>query len=146
MEVNKKNQIFSSLSYDKELSHKSKHLLLELYKCDFEKLNDESFLRCSLNRAAKFAKATVLNLISNKFEPQGVTAIALLAESHISIHTWPESNYSAVDIFTCGQNMSPELASRYLIEALKAEEHFLRVIERNPPAKVFRGIRTVVEL
>ena len=144
MEVNKQNQIFSSLSSDEELSHKSKHLLLELYKCDYEKLNDESFLRCSLNRAAKLAKATVLNLISNKFEPQGVTAIALLAESHISIHTWPESKYSAVDIFTCGQHMMPELASKYLIEALKAEEHSLRVIERNPPAKILNDIRTAV--
>jgi len=144
MEVYKKNQILSSFSNDRKLSHQSKHLLLELYRCDYEKLNDESFLRCTLNRAAKFANATVLNLISNKFEPQGVTAIALLAESHISIHTWPESNYSAVDIFTCGQNMLPELASQYLIKALKAEEHSLRVLERNPPAAVFKEMRTVV--
>ena len=118
--------------------------MLELYRCDREKLNDESFLRCILNRAAKLANATVLNLISNKFEPQGVTAIALLAESHLSIHTWPESNYSAVDIFTCGQNMKPELASHYLIESLMAKEHSLRVIERNPPAAVSKQIRTVV--
>ncbi len=96
MEIYKKNQILSSFHDDHKLIHKSKHLLLELYRCDCEKLNDESFLRCTLNRAAKLANATVLNLISNKFEPQGVTAIALLAESHISIHTWPESNYSAV--------------------------------------------------
>ncbi len=144
MEVPKKNQILHSFSNDKKLIHQSKHLLLELYRCDYEKLNDESFLRCTLNRASKFANATVLNLISNKFEPQGVTAIALLAESHISIHTWPESNYSAVDIFTCGQNMMPELACQYLIEALKAEEHFLRVIERNPPVEVPKQTRTVV--
>jgi S-adenosylmethionine decarboxylase len=144
MEVPKKNQIINSFSKNEQLIHQSKHLLLEIYRCDYEKLNDESFLRCTLNRAAKLAKATVLNLISKKFEPQGVTAIALLAESHISIHTWPESNYSAVDIFTCGQNMMPELASQYLIEALEAEEHFLRVIERNPPAAVLKEIRTVV--
>ena len=144
MEGPKKNQILSSFCNDEKLIHQSKHLLLELYGCDYEKLNDESFLRCLLNRAAKLANATVLNLISNKFEPQGVTAIALLAESHISIHTWPESNYSAVDIFTCGQNMQPELASQYLIETLNAEEHFLRVIERNPPAAVLQEIRTVV--
>ena len=144
MEIPKKNQILSSFRNDEKLIHQSKHLLLELYGCDHEKLNDESFLRCILNRAAKLAKATVLNLISNKFEPQGVTAIALLAESHISIHTWPESNYSAIDIFTCGQNMMPELASQHLIEALKAEEHFLRVIERNPPADVLKEIRTLV--
>ena len=111
MEIYKKSQILSSFSNEQKLKHQSKHLLLELYRCDCEKLNDESFLRCILNRAAKLANATVLNLISNKFEPQGVTAIALLAESHISIHTWPESNYSAVDNFTCGQNMMPELAS-----------------------------------
>jgi S-adenosylmethionine decarboxylase len=144
MEVPKKNQILSSFSNDEKLIHQSKHLLLELYGCNYGKLNDESFLRCSLNRAAKLAKATVLNLISNKFEPQGVTAIALLAESHISIHTWPESNYSAVDIFTCGQTMKPELASQYLIETLKAEEHFLRIIKRNPPLAVLNEIRTVV--
>ncbi len=144
MEVPKKNQILKSYSNDQKLVHQSKHLLLELYKCDYEKLNDESFLRCSLNKAAKLANATVLNLISNKFEPQGVTAIALLSESHISIHTWPESNYSAIDIFTCGQNMLPELASQYLIDVLKAEEHSLRVFERNPPAQVLREMRTVV--
>jgi len=144
MEVHKENQILSSFSKDQILSHQGKHLLLELYKCDFDKLNDESFLRCTLNRAAKLAKATVLNLISNKFEPHGVTAIALLAESHISIHTWPESNYSAVDIFTCGPNMLPEVASQYLIEALQAKEHSLRVIERNPPSAAPKHIRTAV--
>ena len=144
MEIYKKSQILSSLSNEQKLIHQSKHLLLELYRCDREKLNDESFLRCILNRAAKLANATVLNLISNKFEPQGVTAIALLAESHISIHTWPESNYSAVDIFTCGRNMLPELASQYLIEALQAEEHSMRIIERNPPAVLLKQERTAV--
>ena len=144
MEIYKKSQILSSFNDVQKLSHQSKHLLLELYRCDCDKLNDESFLRCTLNRASKLANATVLNLISNKFEPQGVTAIALLAESHISIHTWPESNYSAIDIFTCGQNMMPELASQYLIESLIAKEHSLRVIERNPPAAVLQQMRTVV--
>jgi len=144
MEIYKKKPILSSFSHDQKLSHQSKHLLLELYGCDCEKLNDESFLRCTLNRAAKLANATVLNLISNKFEPQGVTAIALLAESHISIHTWPESSYSAVDIFTCGQNMLPEIASQYLIEILRAEEYSLRVIDRNPPAAVFKQIRKII--
>ena len=144
MEVHRKKQILSSFSDDQKLNHQSKHLLLELYRCDSEKLNDESFLRCTIDRAAKLAKATVLNLISNKFEPQGVTAIALLAESHISIHTWPESNYSAVDIFTCGRKMLPELASQYLIDALKAEEHFLRVIKRNPPTAGLRQMRSIV--
>jgi len=144
MEIHKKSQILSSFGDKQKLTHQSKHLLLELYRCDPEKLNEESFLRCVLNRAAKLANATVLNLISNKFEPQGVTVIALLAESHISIHTWPESNYSAVDIFTCGQNMMPEEASQYLIESLMAKEHSLRVIKRNPPLALPKQNRTAV--
>ena len=144
MEVPKNNKTVKTSCNDEELVHQSKHLLLELYRCEYAKLDDESFLRCTLNNAAKLSNAKVLNLISNKFEPQGVTAIALLAESHLSIHTWPESNYSAIDIFTCGQNMMPEIASKYLIKVLKAEEHFLRVIPRNPPANVFKQIRTVI--
>ena len=136
MEVPNENQSFDLLINEKKLINQSKHFLLDLYGCDYEKLNDESFLRCTLNNAAKLANATVLNLISNKFEPQGVTAIALLAESHVSIHTWPESHFSAVDIYTCGHNMRPEIASKFFIKALKAEEHILRIIKRNPPAAV----------
>ena len=141
MEAPKENQTYKVFNDEKQLLYKSKHFLLELYRCDYEKLNDESFLRCTLNNAAKLANATVLNLISNKFEPQGITAIALLAESHISIHTWPEAQYSAVDIFTCGQNMKPDKSCKYLMQALMAEEHFLRVINRDPPLKVFNQLR-----
>ena len=143
MEVPKNKQTYKALNYENKLFYKSKHFLLELYRCDYEKLNDESFLRCTLNNAAKLANATVLNLISNKFEPQGVTAIALLAESHLSIHTWPEAHYSAVDIFTCGQNMKPEISCKYLIKALMAEEHLLRVINRSPPLRVNNQLRKI---
>ena len=143
MKVPKKTQTFKVLNNEKKLFYESKHFLLELYKCDFEKLNDESFLRCTLNNAAKLANAKVLNLISNKFEPQGVTAIALLAESHLSIHTWPEAHYSAVDIFTCGRNMKPEISCKYLIQALMAKEHHLRIIDRNVHSEVYSQINTI---
>ena len=141
MKVSKKNKTFKVLNDEKKSTYKSKHFLLELYRCDYQKLNDESFLRCTLNNAAKLANAKVLNLISNKFEPQGVTAIALLAESHLSIHTWPEVHYSAVDIFTCGQNMKPEISCKYLIQALMAKEHLLRIIDRNLPSEVYSQIK-----
>ena len=143
MEVSKKHLTLKEFNNEKELLYKSKHFLLELYRCDYEKLNDESFLRCTLNNAAKLANARVLNLVSNKFEPHGVTAIALLAESHLSIHTWPEERYSAVDIFTCGKNMKPDVSCKYLIQALMAGEHLLRVIHRNPPLTVNNKLRTI---
>jgi len=117
------------------------HLLLELYECNREKLNDELYLRCQLNSAAKLANASVLNIVSNKFEPCGVTAIALLAESHLSIHTWPESQYCAIDIFTCGRNMKPKLASQFLIESLEASNHLLKTIARDYPIFIEEQIR-----
>ena len=143
MEVPKKKQTFKALNDEKQLVYRSKHFLLELYGCDYEKLNDESFLSFTLNNAAKLANATVLNLITNKFEPQGVTAIALLAESHLSIHTWPEERYCAVDIFTCGENMQPDKSCKYLINSLMAEEHLLRVINRDTPLKLNNNSRKI---
>ena len=116
MKLSKENQsidIYTQTNNTNFDRFQGKHLLLELYGCNSDKLNDEIFLRCKTDNASKLARASVLNLVSNKFEPFGVTAIALLAESHLSIHTWPESQYAAIDIFTCGKNMLPNLASQF---------------------------------
>ena len=73
-----------------------RHCILELYQCDNAKLNDEAFIRTTITSSAKIAGATLLNLVTHSFKPQGVTGLALLAESHILIHTWPEIGYAAV--------------------------------------------------
>ena len=91
-----------------------KHCILALYDCDPARLDDEAFLRTAITTAAKRAGATLLNLITHQFQPQGVTGLALLAESHISIHTWPESGYAAIDVFTCGDHTMPERACEVL--------------------------------
>ena len=137
----KKINIKSEYQSDNMYDFQGVHLLLELYGCNREKLNDELYLRCQLNSAAKLAKASVLNIVSNKFKPFGVTAVALLAESHLSIHTWPESQYSAIDIFTCGRNMKPKLASQFLIESLEASNHLLKTIARDHPSFISEQIR-----
>ena len=144
MDVSNKGEILNIKSEklsDNLYDFQGIHLLLELYGCNKDKLNDELYLRCQLNSAAKLAKASVLNIVSNKFEPFGVTAIALLAESHLSIHTWPESQYSAIDIFTCGRNMKPKLASQFLIESLEASNHLLKTIARDCPTFVEEQLR-----
>jgi len=144
MDISKQDQKFNikvKPQVDDFCDFQGTHLLLELYGCNKEKLNDELYLRCQLNSAAKLANASVLNIVSNKFEPFGVTAIALLAESHLSIHTWPESQYSAIDIFTCGRNMKPNLASQFLIECLEASNHVLKTISRDYPSFIEDQIR-----
>ena len=113
-----------------------KHCILELYNCDRRKLDDERFIRSAMRNAAVRAGATLLQLISHRFEPQGITSLALLAESHISIHTWPESGYAAVDVFTCGDHTMPESACRVLIEELRAGSHQLRSFRRATPSAI----------
>jgi S-adenosylmethionine decarboxylase len=111
-----------------------KHCILELYACDSARLDDEAFLRDTITAAAKRAGATLLNLITHRFEPQGVTGLALLAESHISIHTWPESGYAAVDVFTCGDHTMPERACAVLAAELGAGSQKLTSFRRETPA------------
>ncbi len=115
---------------DRSLAPVGIHCILELYDCPANLLNDLVFIQQSLREAAVKAQATLLGEVSYPFEPQGVTALVLLAESHISVHTWPESGYAAVDVFTCGQHTEPELACLYLIRALQSEYHVLRKIPR----------------
>ena len=113
-----------------------KHCILELYNCDPAKLDDEAFLRNAITSAAKRAGATLLNLITHRFEPQGVTGLALLAESHISIHTWPESGYAAVDVFTCGDHTMPEKACQVLADELQAGQQKLTSCRRETPTAI----------
>ena len=119
-----------------DVSHKpiGKHCILELYGCSAGKLNNEAFLRSTITNAVQRAGATLLHLISHRFEPQGITGLALLAESHLSIHTWPESGYAAVDVFTCGDHTMPDLACQELVVALEADDYSLRSFLRETPA------------
>ncbi len=113
-----------------------KHCILELYECNQFKLNDEVFIRKSLTSASKIAGATLLNMVTHSFEPQGVTGLALLAESHISIHTWPESKYAAIDVFTCGQQTMPEKACKLLFREFAAKTYSLKSFRRETPASI----------
>ena len=119
-----------------------KHCILELYDCDSSKLDDEDFLRAAMTKAAERAGATLLNLITHQFEPQGVTGLALLAESHISIHTWPETGYAAVDVFTCGDHTMPERACAVLSEQLSSSRQSMRSFRRRTPVEVLETTRS----
>ena len=106
-----------------------KHYLLNLYGCIFERLDNERYLIDLLENAAAASGATVIQTISKKFEPQGVTVICLLSESHISIHTWPEEGKAAVDVYTCG-DCNPKIGCDVIIHQLSAGNHTLSYIER----------------
>ena len=106
------------------------HLLLELNGCPHDLLNDAAVVMQALRAAADAAGATWLGEVSHSFEPVGVTAVGLLAQSHISIHTWPELGFAAVDVFTCGDPSMPERACQSLVEALGSSAHRLTRVQR----------------
>ena len=106
-----------------------KHYLLNLYDCSFVLLNDDQYLIKLLESAAILSGATVIQTIFKKFDPQGVTVICLLAESHISIHTWPEEGKAAADCYTCGDS-NPKLGCDMIIDQLYSTNHTLSYIER----------------
>ena len=116
-----------------------RHCILELYQCDHVKLNDEAFIRTTITSSAKIAGATLMNLVTHSFKPQGVTGLALLAESHISIHTWPEIGYAAIDVFTCGDHTMPEKACKLLLNDFMAKHFSFKNIVREIPS----GIQTL---
>ena len=97
-----------------------KHVLFTLYRCDVDLLNDRMFIENLLYETAEKCGSTFLNTVSHQFEPQGVTAVTLLAESHISIHTWPENAMAVCDIFTCGDHTDPMEGFWHMKEKLKS--------------------------
>ena len=92
------------------------HLLIELRDCNPEILKSLEKVRKILISAAKEAKATIINNSFHEFNPFGISGVVVIAESHLTIHTWPEYGYAAVDIFTCGDIIKPERAVSCLVK------------------------------
>ena len=99
-----------------------RHILFTLKGCPFPLCDDEAHIRNMLVNAAIMSGSKLLDVSSHKFEPFGVTAVALLAESHISIHTWPEKCLAVCDVFTCGDTTQPQRAAQYMYERMEASD------------------------
>jgi len=90
------------------------HLILDLFACDRAVLDDEGAIRAMMIEGAKRSGANVIGERFHKFEPQGVSGVVILAESHLAIHTWPEHGFAAVDLFTCSAHLDAESCFGYL--------------------------------
>jgi S-adenosylmethionine decarboxylase len=94
------------------------HLIVDLYEA--QHLDDIGHIEATLRRCVQAASATLLHIHLHHFQPNGVSGIAVLAESHISIHTWPEAGYAALDVFMCG-SANPDACIPVLREAFSAK-------------------------
>ncbi len=106
-----------------------KELLVDLYGCQGD-LDNAEFLIGVLRAAAQKMGSTVIKTTSHRFSPKGITAMAILAETHISIHTWPEYGYAALDIFICSNEIDPNLGWKSVKEALMPASHKIHELKR----------------
>lgn len=113
-----------------------KHLLVEYHGCDRSVLSSVARIEALMRGAAEAAGATIVTSTFHRFSPQGVSGVVVVEESHLSIHTWPEYGYAAVDVYTCG-DCQPLRAHEVLRAELGAERAEVMSIRRgmHPPGK-----------
>ncbi len=104
-------------------------LLVDAYGCEAD-LDDAEFLKKTLEKASEAVGAKVVREVIHRFSPVGVTVILILAETHVSVHTWPEHGYAAVDVFVCGEGKDPHMAWDVIREALGPESFDVRELKR----------------
>ncbi|MGM9999548.1 MAG: adenosylmethionine decarboxylase [Candidatus Bruticola sp.] len=107
-----------------------RHIIAEFSECSSEVLKDLELIGQALAEAASIAGATVLNSAFYRFGNGGVSGVVIIAESHLSVHTWPEVGYAACDFYTCGKKTEPEKACAYLKEVFHSHHSEVLVIER----------------
>lgn len=106
-----------------------KHIIMDASGCNPELLNNLDYLKGLLVEAAEKANATVLNVAFHHFTPQGVSGVVVISESHLSIHTWPEYGYAALDFYTCG-DIDPKAACDYMAASLGASHVLTTEVSR----------------
>lgn len=113
-----------------------RHLIAEMADCDCSLLDDISYLETHLNEAVRQSGATIVRTVFHRYNPKGVSGVVVIAESHLSIHTWPEYGYAAVDFFTCGNEIDPYRAFHYLVEKLHCRNPKVEEVKRGIPSSV----------
>lgn len=97
-----------------------RQIVVEYYGCNPASLNDVAFVKKAMRDAAEASGATIVQEAFHLFNPYGVSGVVVIAESHLTIHTWPEYGYAAVDLFTCGDDVNPDVAFEHLRDQLEA--------------------------
>ncbi|MBV8354793.1 MAG: S-adenosylmethionine decarboxylase proenzyme [Candidatus Eremiobacteraeota bacterium] len=111
------------------------HIVCELSGCDARTLTDVEGVQKILTIAARKANATVLEAAFHRFDPHGVSGVVVIAESHLSIHTWPEIGYAAMDFYTCGDQTDPWAACEYAAKRLGAQSMRATELKRGIEAR-----------
>ena len=104
--------------------------LVELYGCDADRLRDHAALRALMLDAVREAGGTYVTDVFHQFSPHGISGVVVIAESHVTLHTWPEHGYAAADIFTCSESFAHDVFVQRLREGVRAERVDTQLVER----------------
>jgi S-adenosylmethionine decarboxylase len=113
-----------------EYSTFGRHVAVDTWGVNFDLINNAEWLKAQMIEAAEACGATVLSVQAKQFEPQGATVLVLLSESHLSIHTYPERGFAALDCYTCGDTVDPQVAIDHMIAVLNPEKVFAKKLIR----------------
>ena len=105
-------------------------LIVELYGCNRALLDEPNHSERILVEAVNRSGATVIQPFFHQFSPHGVSGVVVIAESHVAIHTWPEYGYCAVDIFTCGSQVNPDLICEHIRTEFEAQKISVMELKR----------------
>lgn len=111
------------------MSPEGVHFIVEASGCD-DTITNVVRLQDTLVEAARRAHAQVWSVSFNRFPPNGVSGVVVISESHLSVHTWPEASYMALDIYTCGAKTEPMVAVQYVLEQVSAKHIHITEITR----------------
>jgi S-adenosylmethionine decarboxylase len=111
------------------------HIVCELSGCDSAALTEVSAVEAMMVAAARAANATIVETAFHRFQPYGVSGVVVIQESHLSIHTWPETGYAAMDFYTCGDHTDPWAACEYAAKILGAKSMLTTEVKRGIEAR-----------
>jgi len=118
-------------------------LIVDFYDCGCENFDDLEWMENVMIEAANRARATIVDVVFHKFNPQGISGVVVIAESHFAIHTWPEHRYAAIDIFTCGDTLDSEAAIAYLATQLRCLKRGVTKLARGSSLNLAAEAHTV---
>ena len=110
-------------------------VLIDLYNCNYEKMEDLKYVKNMMKELSEILETTVKKVAFHKFKPYGISGVLIIAESHLTIHTWPEYRYVGIDLFTCTKKVNAEKAIKFLCSKLETNDYVIKEIKRGTEKK-----------
>lgn len=108
----------------------SYQVLIDLYDCDYDKMEDLDYIKNVMHKLSEILGTTIKKEAFHQFSPYGISGVLIIAESHLTIHTWPEYKYAGIDLFTCSKKLNIEEAVKFLCESLNTTKYEIKEINR----------------